>query len=120
MFNSAPDGTGTDLTSYISIVMSAFATTAKLTITNNSATTAYRKLLKLRGNAITPDKYTYVERTDQASIDGYGDLLYEIKNDWLQDVNTAIDEANIFLRGGGSSPAISAVKIIEKPEKVCN
>ena len=117
MFNSAPDGTGTDLTSYISIVMSAFATTAKLTITNSGATTAYRKLLKLRGNAITPDKYTYVERTDQASIDDYGDLLYEIKSDWLQDVNTAIDEANILIARLVTARQYPRVKISDKPSK---
>ena len=100
--NSQEDGLGTDLSANIAITLSKFATTAKLTIRNNGGTDAYLVppsgsfSLRLRGDAITADKYTFVERADNDSIEVFGDRPLTVKSDWLQDINTARDEADIL------------------------
>jgi hypothetical protein len=94
--NAQPDGSGVDLTANISIVLEAFSTATKLTVTNTGGTDAYMTLLKIRGDAITPDEFTFVEASDAASITAYGDNLFEVKSDWLQDVNSARDQASLL------------------------
>jgi len=95
--NSQENSGGSDLSGDISITMSKFAKSAKLTIENTGGTDAYMTTLQLRGDAIVADKYTYVERTDTDSIDAFGERQFEVKSDWLQNVNTARDEADILL-----------------------
>lgn len=95
--NSASDGSGTDLTANITVGLSGFARSAKLTVTNNGGTNAYMTMLQLRGNAIVADKYTFVEIQDADSIATFGERRFEVKSDWLQDINTATDEADILV-----------------------
>jgi hypothetical protein len=94
--NSQEDGGGTDLSGNITIVLTGFARNAKLAITNNGGTGAYMTILQLRGDAIVADKYTYVEREETDSIEDFGERKFEVKSDWLQDINTARDEADIL------------------------
>lgn len=118
-FNASSDGSGADLTGDISIslpVSNVFATTAKMTITNNGGVAAYRTLLKLRGDAIIADKYTFVEDVDQASIDEFQRHQYEVQSDWLQDLNTAADELDILLSRLASQRQFPRYKIEGKPE----
>ena len=95
--NSAADGSGTDLTADISIALTAFASTAKLVVTNGGASAAYITLLKLRGDVIAADAYTYAESQSAASIAQYRERELVIENDWLQDLNTAISQADALL-----------------------
>lgn len=94
--NSQDDGGGTDLSGNIGITLTDFATSAKQAVNNTGGTDAYMTLMKLRGNAIVADKYTYVERKDDESIAKFGERELVIKSDWLQDINTARDEADIL------------------------
>lgn len=50
--NTAPNGSGTDLTSQFSASLTDFGTAAKLVVTNNSASTGYITLLQITGRAI--------------------------------------------------------------------
>lgn len=95
--NSLANGTGTNLSSDMSIVMTPFSTAAKLIVTNVGLTGFYITLFKLRGVALVADKYTYAEDTDEESIAEFGDFLLEIKTDWLQDINAATNEVSILL-----------------------
>lgn len=52
LWNSAADGTGTDVTADVSVVASYFVSTVKLTVTNNGVVTAHKQLLQVRGIAI--------------------------------------------------------------------
>lgn len=94
--NSQSDGGGTDLSANITVTTTDFATASKLVVANGGGTDAYMTLLKLRGNAIVADKYTFVERDDTDSIEDFGERELIVKSDWLQDINTAIDEATIL------------------------
>lgn len=92
--NTVSDGSGTDLTSSFSIVTTVMAMGAKLDITNNSASTGYLTLMKVRGTAITADEYTYAQSSDAESVTRYGEREFTLKSDWLQDLNTATSQAS--------------------------
>ena len=94
--NSQENGAGTDLSANIAITPTKFATAAKLATANGGGTDAYMILMKLRGDAIVADKYTFVERKDDDSIAEFGERELTVKSDWLQDINTARDEADIL------------------------
>lgn len=115
--NSASDGSGSDLTGDLVVTVTTFATSAKIVVQNNSATGAYITLLKLRGNAIVADKYTYVEREDASSIATFGELELTIKSDWLQDINTARDEADILRSRLSSQRIFPRFKIYDNFDK---
>lgn len=88
---SATQGSGFELTGNITHVCTPFATSAKIVFTNGGAP-AYMTLMKLRGTCITTDEYTFAEDSDTASITAYGEREFVIQTDWLQDMNTAIDQ----------------------------
>lgn len=94
--NDNADGSGTDRSANFSFALTTFAASAKL-IPTNSGAAAYITLLKIRGNAITSDKYTFSEEEDETSIASYGERRLTITSDWLQDLNTASDQATILL-----------------------
>lgn len=95
--NTAQDGSGTDLTASFTVMLTSFATSAKMVVSNVGATPGYVTLLKVRGNAITPDEYTYTQTSDAASIVTYGERQFIVKTNWLQDLNTAIDQASVLI-----------------------
>jgi len=94
--NDAQDGSGTNRTANFSFSTTAFSTTAKL-IPTNSGVGAYLTLLKIRANIITTDKYTFAEYEDADSILAYGDREFTMNTDWLQDLNTANEYAQVFV-----------------------
>lgn len=110
------DGTGTNLSANISITITKFATSAKMVITN-TGTSGYITLLKIRGNAIVADKYTYVEERDEISIDEFGEFKFIVQSDWLQDVNTAVEEAEILVSRLSNARQFPRVMMKPNPEK---
>lgn len=94
--NAAANGGGADLTGSIRVELTSFATAAKLVITNAGGVDAYITLLRLVGDILVPDAYTFVEAVDQDSIDLLGARPFAVQSDWLQDVNTARDEAALL------------------------
>lgn len=95
--NTQANGSGTDRTADIAVVMTAFATTAKLVYTNNHASdTVYMTLMQVRGICITADPYTFAQAQDNDSIATYGERPFTIDTDWLQDINTAVDRAGVL------------------------
>jgi aryl carrier-like protein len=115
--NTASDGSGSNLTGSISIVMTSFATSAKLVITNNSVSAAYITLLKVRGNGVSADEYTFAEESNDASIAIYGEREFIVKSDWLQDLNSAIDQAQIYSTQLAELKKFPRVKLRNNPSK---
>lgn len=107
--NDAQDGSGTVRTGNLSFVMTAFATSAKLVPTVSSGT-PYLTLLKLRGNIITTDEYTFSEESDAASIASYGERSLTIKTNWLQSLNTAQEQAALLLGKFAQPKAFPRIK----------
>lgn len=94
--NTASDGTGTNLSSFVTVQSTyLFGTTYRVTFQNNYSSGAYITALQLYG---TPAKITAVinqRYLDQSSIDNHGrnpmnngDVL-SIENSYIQDASTA-------------------------------
>lgn len=74
----------------LAVVVDKFATTMKVSITNNHATnTATMTLLKARGTPVTIGTPTVVSAENQASIDRSGRSEYEVASPWLPNTNTS-------------------------------
>ena len=88
--NSASDGSGTNLTSNISVSVGAlFSGSAKLTIANSGASAAWITLLRTRADAITVPAETFVEFEDATSIERYQRRTFELTSRWFQDSDAA-------------------------------
>ena len=83
--NTASDGTGTDITSSVSIVLEGFTETAKLTITNNAGQKAYITFLRLMGIPAVETSKIAQEYSDATSIKKYDEKLLTIENDYIDD-----------------------------------
>lgn len=76
-------GAGSDVSGDISIVMTEFAKSAKLEITNNGASTAYLYFLRLRGTPATVDYGVEEVFEDDDSIADYNEQQIEIENPYI-------------------------------------
>lgn len=107
--NSQSDGLGTDLTSSCTCVMTDFGDTAKLVFTNLSGSTGFLITPKVRGDAIyevSASDVTYPSNTD--TIPKPRELTLDLP--WQQDVNSAVDIANVmgaFYSGNHPMPNVS-------------
>jgi len=82
--NSEHDGSGKDLTSFITITMYDYGTNAELSISNGAQSTAYITLLKLRGRLIQSLDTQSAEAYDAYSIEKYGEQLLSYDLRWQQ------------------------------------
>lgn len=74
----------------LAVVVEKFASTMKISITNNHATNvATMTLLKARGTPVIAGTPTVVASENQASIDDNGRSEYENASPWLPNTNTA-------------------------------
>lgn len=83
--NSASDGSGTNITTGISIALTGFAETAKLIITNTSGRKAFITMLRLRGKPATVTSQVLQKYEDNVSIERYGKKVLEVNNDFIDD-----------------------------------
>lgn len=94
LLNTAPDGSGTNVTASCTVTVTDFGDSAKFIITNNTAGTAYITKLQLRAEALyEPNVSDVVYQAAGASA-----LPREFKLDllWQQDVNVATDFSNVI------------------------
>ena len=102
--NTAEDGSGTDMTSDVSIAATAFTKRAKIEITNSGAMTAYMTLLQVRGTALVQNERSAATMEDSSSISAYSRRDLAVDVEWLQDFETARDMAS-YLRSLLARPA---------------
>lgn len=96
--NSESNGTGTDVTAKVAIVMTKFATSAKPEVTNSSGGTAYITFLRLRGDpavVLDPVEEMYEDTTSQG-IYGVSELVVE--NNFIDDPAFAYYLARTLVR----------------------
>lgn len=96
--NTASDGTGTDVTSGISIAIDSFTETAKLTITNNSGSQCYLTHLRLMGTPANIKSKIEQIYSDTVSIAKYGEKLLEVENDYIDSDSFAYYLARTIVR----------------------
>lgn len=95
--NSASDGSGTDMTSDFTVVMTTYAGRAKLVLTNNGSTTGYVTLLKVRGDAIEAQDTVVSISEDSTSQITYGLRELRVDNNFLQQTSHAQNLAGALL-----------------------
>jgi hypothetical protein len=106
-------GSGVDLTADISISVTAYAETAVMTITNNSASLAYLNLLKLRGNPL----YSSAVRSRSTGT-GYNTRPRQIVLDleWQQDINNPVSFASEMLTFLSGIRELPVIQIESRPD----
>lgn len=106
--NTAEDGTGSDITSDVTVTLTAYSRRAKLVIANANIADGYITTLVLKG---TPIKTNDVVSVKVSSTDAYA-LPSEFVFDygWLSDTNTAATFAAVllnFLSAGHAYPTLT-------------
>lgn len=96
--NTASDGTGSDISANISIVMSEFTKAAKLVISNSSGSTAYLTFLRLRATPATVDYEIEEVFQDTTSIADYNENQFTLDNEYIDDRTFAADMAQNLVR----------------------
>jgi hypothetical protein len=92
--NTAANGSGSDLTSSMNVILTKFGRSVKLRITNWSVSTGYITLLKLMGTALSAPNKVEIKRQNSVSQKRYEKLYFELSSDWLQDSNLATSFAD--------------------------
>lgn len=107
------DGTGTY--SDVALTMESFSKSAKLTFENTGASHAYIMDIVIYGTPAKVIDPIKVEEIDQDSIDKYGEKLYEIDNEYIQDESNAQSRALILLHDYAEYAAGVDIEIKSNP-----
>lgn len=118
--NSASDGSGTDMTSDISIILNEVsAKTAKISITNNGSQKAYLTSLRLRGTAAVKIPEGGIEQIyqDDDSITKYGEVKeLVVRNNYIDSESFAYYYARAVVRKYNENLKRVRVKIPAQPQ----
>lgn len=92
------DGTGTDITSSITVgSVSSFTNSAKIVFDNSSSTNGYITQLSLYGRVAKPISDIYVRSKDDSSVTAYEEQPVEITNKYIQDQTWAESLSQLLL-----------------------
>ncbi len=118
--NTAIDGTGTDITSYIDIVtFDTYDASAFIKVVNRYPGPCYFTRFNVRADPLPIYKWIQAKYTDQASIDLYDEQKLTIENDFIADETTAKAIAQEELRRLKDNKNNFRVKIIGIPYVRC-
>ncbi|MBT7071738.1 MAG: hypothetical protein HN975_12715 [Anaerolineae bacterium] len=115
LVNSQSDGGGTNLTASCTVGITDFGDTAKLTVTNNSASVGYITKLQIRGDAIYEQNaadVTYPK--DESTVTQPRELTLDLL--WQQDLNVARDFADLIGSFMETNYPFPTVKIEQRPD----
>ena len=114
--NTQEDGGGDNKTADISIVITKYAATAKLAITNNAAVDVYLTLMKLRGKLALAQQPIIATSENSTSQTAYGKRSLNLDNRWIQTADLLTNYSQ-HIRMVFSNPRIAfGAKIIDKPQ----
>jgi len=95
--NTQSDGSGTDITSSVSLKeFSKFARAAKIVLSNNSASDGFITALTIYGRPAKIAKDIYERKQDDSSVTAYEEQPYIIENDYIQSESWAETFANLL------------------------
>jgi hypothetical protein len=93
--NTVSDGSGTDLTASFTVTQTEFGNKSMLVITNNSASTGYITLLKIRGDAVANISSSYVKADSTAEIAVYGRKTLTLNSPYVQTYKLAASTTGV-------------------------
>lgn len=96
--NTLPDGTGSDVTSSLTITKQyLFSNAAKFTFSNSNASTVYITELVVSGRPAKIEKTIYYRTQDDSSVTAYEERPYLIENDYIQTEDWASTLSQLLL-----------------------
>lgn len=96
--NTRQDGSGTNITSSVSINKAyVFAQTAKYTINNTSGSSGYITAMTITGRDAPVQQEIYYRQTDNSSLTAYEERPFVIENNYIQDLTWARSYTQIVL-----------------------
>ena len=114
---TSADGTGTELTSSMTITVAAAdkkANEMKIQITNGSASDGYVTELKARGTVVTQSDPVRVKLSDTTSQTDYGQRAFPSRAVWIPDTAEARDWAGYNLSRYKDPVAILRITVVNK------
>ena len=97
LMNTKKDGTGTDITSDLTVTVEYHTASADVTLTNASGYTGRITKLELRGYGIYQDSSIKATSEDTGSIDDYGLIELNIEQQYQRDTTAGEDMADRIL-----------------------
>lgn len=113
--NTAPDGSGTNITTSCTLSLTVYATGVQMRLTNGSAHAGYITLLQLRGQVLT-DNPVRVQRSDAASQTLYGPKTLTVESAFAQDTNLAGAIAEALIDQLAAAQVFPTVTLVNRPE----
>lgn len=95
--NTQQDGTGTNVSSGITITTTLFAKSYLMEITNSNEFDVYMTTLELFATPAKVVKQIYVREQDDASVAQYDERILDITNDYINNESDATSKAKIIL-----------------------
>lgn len=115
--NSEIDGSGSDVTSSVSIITNGeFAKSAKYTFTNNTAASAYITEMTINGRPAKVTEEVYQRQQISASVTAYEERRYPIENDLIQSQAQAETLAASILLDYAFPEKLQEIVIKARPE----
>lgn len=113
--NTAVDGSGTNISSNLSISVTKYAGRMQVTIKNNSLSAGYVTLLQIRGTPIIGGDASQAEAEDTLSQANYGVRELMISNKWVQNLNTASAQADFLIRRTAAPLKMPIIRLQNQP-----
>lgn len=115
--NSAEDGSGTDLTSSITLSKAShFAHSSKFTFSNSSIQDAFITQLVIAGRPAKKVGEIYHRAEDDSSVTAFEERPYTIENDYIQDQSWAETLAQLILSDFGEPENLQEISIKAQPQ----
>ena len=97
LLNAASDGTGTNLTSSLTIGVAKYAESMAITLTNGSATDGFITKLQARGTPVTANDPLKIVEEDSASQTSFGKRTYPLVGPFIPSEQEARDYMKFLL-----------------------
>lgn len=115
--NDQSDGSGTDLTSSVSLKsFDKFAKACKIVLQNNTTSIAYITAMTLYGRPAKVANEIYTRLKDDSSVTAYEERPYKIENDYIQSESWANSFAQMVLNDYSDIENIQEITIRALPE----
>lgn len=115
--NSDSSGSGTDLTSSVTVQsFTTFARAAKIIFSNSSSTTAFITEMSLYGRPAKVQQEIYYREQDSSSRTAYEERIYSIENEYIQDASWAQSFAKMVLQDFSEPANLQKITVRAVPE----
>lgn len=115
--NDMDDGSGTDLTSSVSVTYAyRFANSTKMTFTNSSSSIAYITTLVISGRSAKSVGDLYTRSQISSSVTAYEERKFELENQFIQNVDWANSYAQMILNDFAQPENLQRITIRAIPE----